>query len=132
MLTEPASAIVRAAVDAAAAAFATVSADADRVPNPLPQGPMPAWLVLGAAALDAGVHAWDIGVAVGRPDVLTTDLAAALLPVATTIVEPLRAYGAYAPALPRPANTADDDTEIAVLLRYLGRDPGWTAHGSPA
>ena len=123
VLTEPADAFTRSAVDASAAAFAAVSPDADAVPNPLPQGPMPAWLVLGAAALDAGVHAWDIGVATGRPAVLTPGLASALLPVATSIVEPLRAYGAYAPALPGSGG----DDEIATLLRYLGRDPGWSA-----
>lgn len=45
------------------------------------------------------------------------------MPVATSLVEPLRAYGAYAPALaPQP-----DDDDTASLLRYLGRRPGWAA-----
>jgi hypothetical protein len=43
--------------------------------------------------------------------------------VATAIVEPLRPYGAYAPAL--EAEPGDDDA--AALLRYLGRRPDWTA-----
>ncbi|MEO3790247.1 maleylpyruvate isomerase N-terminal domain-containing protein [Nonomuraea sp. B10E15] len=37
------------------------------------------------------------------------------------IVEPLRAWGAYAAAL----ETEPGDDEVAVLLRYLGRDPRW-------
>jgi hypothetical protein len=42
-------------------------------------------------------------------------------PVATSIVEPLRAYGAYAQAL--YAEIGADDA--AVLLCYLGRRPDW-------
>jgi hypothetical protein len=49
-----------------------------------------------------------------------------LRPVAEGIVEPLRAFGAYAPALeagdqPTPADDA------AVLLCYLGRRPDWAS-----
>ena len=44
-------------------------------------------------------------------------------PQARAIIEPLRQFGAYAPALaPQP-----DDGHAAELLRYLGRDPQWTA-----
>jgi hypothetical protein len=81
---------------------------------------MPAWLASGACALDAAVHAWDIAVATGRPSPLTPELARPLLTVAREIVEPLRAWGAYAPAL--EADPADD---VAVLLAYLGRRPTW-------
>jgi uncharacterized protein (TIGR03086 family) len=108
-----------AALAASAAAYDAVEVDAEAVPTPLPQGALPAWLAAGACALDAGVHAWDIATATGRVSPLTPDLAAPLLVVARAIVEPLRAYGAYAPALP----TADDDDEVATLLRYLGRKP---------
>jgi hypothetical protein len=41
------------------------------------------------------------------------------MPVATKIVEPLRAYGVYAAAL----EPAGSDDNVAALLRYLGRDP---------
>jgi hypothetical protein len=44
-----------------------------------------------------------------------------LLQAARAIVEPLRQYGVYAPAL---APEAGHDA-AAELLRYLGRDPGW-------
>jgi hypothetical protein len=69
------------------------------------------------------VHAWDIAVATGQPSPLPNWLATELTAVATSIVEPLRAYGAYAAALePQPG---DDDA--AALLRYLGRRPDRTA-----
>ena len=50
----------------------------------------------GAAALDAAIHAWDIAMATGQGSPLTPELAQALTPVALSIVEPLRQYGAYA------------------------------------
>jgi uncharacterized protein (TIGR03086 family) len=115
-------ALVNDAVHASAAAFSTVDRDATEVPNPLPQGPMPAWLAAGACALDAAVHAWDIAVATGQPSPLTPAMSRDLLTIAQQIVEPLRAWGAYAPAL---AATPDDD--VAVLLAYLGRRPTWPA-----
>jgi uncharacterized protein (TIGR03086 family) len=111
---------VEEALRASADAWATVEPDATEVPNPLPQGPMPAWLASGACALDAAVHAWDIAVATGQPSPLTPEMARPLLAVAHEIVEPLRAWGAYAPAL--EADPADD---VAALLAYLGRRPTW-------
>ena len=61
--------------------------------------------------------------ATGQDSPLTLELARALTPVAHSIVEPLRRYGAYAEALEPPAGA--DDT--AALLCYLGRCPAWTA-----
>lgn len=112
-------AYLAAALDASAAAWATVDDQAEQVPTPLPQGPMPAWLAAGACALDAAVHAWDIAVATGRPSPLTPAMARPLMAVATRIVEPLRAYGAYAAAM----ETGDDAGDVAALLGYLGRRP---------
>ena len=117
--------LVRPALAAARAAWASVKADDDAVPTPLPQGPLPASTAAGACALDAAVHAWDIAVALGRPGFLPAELAAQLLPAARAVVEPLRAYGAYAAAL--PPQPADDSA--AELLRYLGRDPQWSGAG---
>jgi hypothetical protein len=102
-------------------AFAAVTADAQAIPTPLPQGSLPAGIAVGAAALDAAIHAWDVAVATGRPSPLDAGLSERLLPVAEAIAEPLRGF-AYAPALAPRA--ADDAT--AALLRYLGRDPEWT------
>ena len=109
------------ALKAARTAWAGIRADDDAVPTPLPHGALPAPTAAGACALDAAVHAWDIVVVLGRPGPLPDALAAQLLPAARAIVEPLREYGAYAPALPpRPG-----DGPAAELLRYLGRDPQW-------
>lgn len=109
-------AFVGGALALSSAAFATVADDAAGVPNPLPQGPMPAWVVAGACALDAAVHAWDIAVATGQASPLTPAAARDLLTVAREIVEPLRAWGAYKPAL----EPSGDD--VVALLHYLGRE----------
>jgi uncharacterized protein (TIGR03086 family) len=117
--------LVQPALAAARAAWASVKADDDAVPSPLPQGPLPAPVAAGACALDAAVHAWDVAAALGRPGFLPAELAGQLLPAARAVVEPLRAYGAYAAALaPRP-----DDDSAAELLRYLGRDPRCSGAG---
>jgi uncharacterized protein (TIGR03086 family) len=113
--------LLKPALAAARAAWAGVKPDDEAVPTPLPQGPQPAAIAAGACALDAAVHAWDIAAALGRPGLLPAELAGRLLPAAQAVVEPLRAYGAYAAALPpRPGDDA-----AAELLRYLGRDPRW-------
>jgi uncharacterized protein (TIGR03086 family) len=113
--------LIKPALAAARAAWETVQAEDDAVPTPLPQGPLPAPIAAGACALDAAVHAWDIAAALGRHGRLPDELARQLLPAARAVAEPLRAYGAYAAALPpRPA-----DGGAAELLRYLGRDPQW-------
>jgi uncharacterized protein (TIGR03086 family) len=109
------------AIATAHAAWATIAADAPSVPTPLPQGALPAATAAAACALDAAVHAWDVTSALGRPSALAPQLAAQLLPAARAIVEPLRQYGAYAPALEPEAG----DDPAAELLRYLGRDPHW-------
>jgi uncharacterized protein (TIGR03086 family) len=113
--------LVKPALATARAAWTSVKADDDAVPTPLPQGPLPARIAAGACALDAAVHAWDIAAALGRPGFLPSELAGRLLPAARAVAEPLRAYGAYAAALPPQPG----DDSAAELLRYLGRDPRW-------
>jgi uncharacterized protein (TIGR03086 family) len=103
----------------ASLAFSRVAAEDPAVPVPLPQGPLPARVAVGAAALDAAVHAWDIAVATGQPSPVDAELAARLHEVAAVIVEPLRGF-AYADALP-----GDDGDALGALLRHLGRDPHW-------
>jgi uncharacterized protein (TIGR03086 family) len=115
--------LTQPALATASAAWSAVRGDDDAVPTPLPQGALPAQSAAAACALDAAVHAWDIGVALGRPGPLSDALAAQLLPAARAIVEPLRQFGAYATALP----PQPEDDQTAELLRYLGRDPGWSA-----
>ncbi|MET8091198.1 TIGR03086 family metal-binding protein [Micromonospora sp. NPDC005220] len=112
---------LRAALDASARAWAGVADDDPQVRTPLPMGTLPAQVGAVACALDAAVHAWDVAVATGQPSSLHDELARPLLQVARQIVEPLRNYGAYAPALDAGAE-ADD---VSALLAYLGRDPQW-------
>ncbi len=83
---------------------------------------LPVQTAAAACALDAAVHAWDIAVATGQPSPLSPALAAVLMTAASAVAEPLRGW-AYADAL----ETAAGDDEVAQLLRYLGRDPAWTA-----
>ena len=105
------------------AAWAGVDPAAETVPTPLP--PVPAMtpvLAAAACALDAAIHAWDVAVATGQPSPLTDPLATQLDAAAHITAEPLRGF-AYAAAL--PAQPGDDPA--AALLRYLGRDPAWSA-----
>jgi uncharacterized protein (TIGR03086 family) len=147
-LDEAALAMTQNALGASARAWGTVARDAAAVPSPLPQGALPAEIAVGACALDAAVHAWDIARATGQRSPLTAELARSLYLVAVQIVEPLRAYGAYAPAIDgdgagREDGALGDDgaggedgagrddgaggEDAAGLLRYLGRRPDWTA-----
>ncbi|WP_327110009.1 TIGR03086 family metal-binding protein [Nocardia sp. NBC_01730] len=123
--------LVHEAIEQTSAAWATVADDSETVPTPLPHGALATPVAAVMCALDAAVHAWDIAIATRQPSPLTDDLAAHLLTAARTvhpapgsgeqaeIVEPLRQWGAYAPIV----EGAADDTAIAALLRYLGRDP---------
>ncbi|MEU6766681.1 TIGR03086 family metal-binding protein [Streptomyces sp. NPDC046853] len=123
-LTDTPEALLEPALAATAEAWATVDETAQEVRVPIPPGTMTAALGVGACALDAAVHAWDIAVATGQPSPLTDDLAQPLLDVARQIVEPVRAF-AFAPALEAGEGDAEKG-EAAELLRYLGRNPDWT------
>ncbi|MBF6212771.1 TIGR03086 family protein [Nocardia puris] len=116
-------ALVEKAVSAAADAFGTVSPDATEIPVPVPPNSMPPALGVAACALDAAVHAWDIALATGQPSPLTPEMSRELLDAARQFVEPLRAYGVYAPA----DEVAPNEDPTTALLRYLGRNPAWSA-----
>ncbi|MEV7890704.1 maleylpyruvate isomerase N-terminal domain-containing protein [Streptomyces sp. NPDC002817] len=103
----------------AAKAWAGIDRDVAEVPTPVPPHELSPWSGSAARGLDTAVHAWDIAMATGRPPPLTPELARSLLKIAREIVEPLRPRGAYVAAL--VPKQGDDD--VAVLLRYLGRDP---------
>ncbi|MFC8125138.1 TIGR03086 family metal-binding protein [Streptomyces sp. NPDC057302] len=122
-LTDSPLALLEPALVAAAEAWGSVDPSVQEVRVPLPPGSMTAALGVGACALDAAVHAWDIAVATGQPSPLTDELARPLLDVARQIVEPVRAF-AFGPALDAEAGGAQGG-EAAELLRYLGRQPDW-------
>ncbi|MGW0908043.1 TIGR03086 family metal-binding protein [Streptomyces sp. NPDC002853] len=122
-LTDSPEALLEPALAAAAEAWAAVDEGTQEVPVPLPPGTMTATLGVGACALDAAVHAWDMAVATGQPSPLNDELARTLLDVAHHIVEPLRAF-AFAPPL-EPNQNSETEGEAAALLRYLGRNPTW-------
>ncbi|MFD0550192.1 TIGR03086 family metal-binding protein [Streptomyces rectiviolaceus] len=123
-LTDSPEALLEPALTASAEAWATVDEQVREVRVPLPPGTMTAALGVGACALDAAVHAWDIAVATGQPPPLGDELAGPLLAVARQIVEPVRAF-AFAPAL-EAEEGGPEKGDAAELLRYLGRRPDWT------
>ena len=114
--------MVDRAVTAATEVWSGSDVDGATLPTPLPQGPMDSDDAAAACALDAAVHSWDVAIALGRPSPLDDELAAAITPTAHRIVEPLRQWGAYAAVVEGTGGGAADE-----LLRYLGRDPLWTA-----
>jgi uncharacterized protein (TIGR03086 family) len=115
--------LMGAAIQAAEKAWEQVDPNAGSVATPLPPvSTMTPEMAAAACALDAAVHAWDVAVATGQGSPLTPDLAEQLLPAAKATADPLRGF-AYATALPPQGG----DDAVARLLRYLGRDPQWTA-----
>jgi uncharacterized protein (TIGR03086 family) len=101
-------------------AFARLSADAALVPTPL--GPLPVRLGASAAALDAGIHAWDIAIATGQDLPLEQELAEGLWGAADQRVDRLRdSFGVFTPALQQ----AQGGDRANTLLAFVGRDPHW-------
>ncbi|MDQ0584927.1 TIGR03086 family metal-binding protein [Streptomyces rishiriensis] len=112
-------------LDAVADAYAALPADTEEVPTPL--GPLPLSLALGAAAMDAAVHAWDIAVATGQDRPLPAATAIGIRPAAERLVDHLRdAFKVFAPA----RETPDGHDPSATLLAFLGRDPRWSPPAS--
>ncbi len=120
-LDDPA-ALIAAALEESAAAWATVSDETRSVPTPLPHGELPTPVAAVMCAMDAAVHAWDIAIAIGLKPSLTDEHADYFLTAAADLVEPLRQWGAFAGIVPAEPS----DTPADRLLRHLGRNPGWT------
>ncbi|THA86871.1 TIGR03086 family metal-binding protein [Streptomyces sp. A0592] len=109
-----------AVLEATAAAWES-RRDDDSVPTPM--GPMPADVGAAAAALDAGIHAWDIARATGQDLPLTEEMAVALEDIAARIVDFVRdSFGKYAPPLVVP----EGSSRAEKLLAFTGRDPRWS------
>jgi uncharacterized protein (TIGR03086 family) len=79
--------------------------------------PLPASLLVSAAALEIAVHGWDVGRATGAGHDLPDDLACALLPVARHVVSPDDRPDRFAAALLRPAGAGWS----GQLLGFVGR-----------
>lgn len=82
-----------------------------------PRHLLPSGLLLATAALEIGVHGWDVGVATGRPEPLPADLATDLLGVAVAVVDPLDRPSRFGP---QKATSPSDDPSVK-LLAFLGR-----------
>ncbi|KOU76881.1 hypothetical protein ADK61_13780 [Streptomyces sp. XY66] len=109
-----------AVLEAAAAAWES-RRDDESVPTPM--GPMPAGVGAAAAALDAGIHAWDIARATGQDLPLTEEMAEALEDIASRLVDFVRdSFGKYAPA----RAVAEGAGRAERLLAFTGRDPHWS------
>ncbi|MFH8738958.1 MULTISPECIES: TIGR03086 family metal-binding protein [unclassified Streptomyces] len=109
-----------AVLEAAVAAWES-GRDAESVPTPM--GPMPANMGTAAAALDAGIHAWDIARATGQDLPLSEEMAEALEDIASRIVDFVRdSFGKYAPPLAVPEGASRAER----LLAFTGRDPHWS------
>ncbi|MGW7049622.1 TIGR03086 family metal-binding protein [Streptomyces avermitilis] len=105
--------------------YAALPADAGQVPTPL--GPLSLPLAAAAAAMDAGVHAWDIAVATGLDMPLDEELAEGIWAAAERLADHLRdAYGVFAPVREVP----EGHSRAEALLAFLGRDPHWAAPAS--
>ncbi|WP_405550544.1 TIGR03086 family metal-binding protein [Streptomyces sp. NBC_01171] len=108
-----------AVLEAAVAAWES-GRDAESVPTPM--GSMPANMGTAAAALDAGIHAWDIARATGQDLPLSEEMAEALEDIASRIVDFVRdSFGKYAPPLAVPEGASRAER----LLAFTGRDPHW-------
>lgn len=80
--------------------------------------PVPTPVVVRAAALEITVHGWDVARATGRDAPVPAELARALHPVATALVDDADRGERFAAALPVPPY-ADPERR---LLAHLGRD----------
>jgi uncharacterized protein (TIGR03086 family) len=79
--------------------------------------PVPAGLLVSAAALEITVHGWDVAQATGSGHVIPEELASALMPVAHVVVAPDDRPERFA----QPLRTSPDATSAEVLLGFLGR-----------
>ncbi|WP_433893801.1 TIGR03086 family metal-binding protein [Streptomyces sp. CA-111067] len=91
-----------------------------------PMGPMPASAGAAVAALDAGLHAWDIARGTGQELPLGDELAAGISEMTGHVVTFVRdSFGKFGPE--RPAD--DGAGHAARLLSFTGRDPLWQPQG---
>ncbi|GAB1510126.1 TIGR03086 family metal-binding protein [Actinophytocola sp. KF-1] len=111
--------------DAVVTAFATAAPEF-WLPNISATRPFPAEQAIGFHLLDYVVHTWDVAASLGRTVALEDDLVAAAQKVADRDVPDnerrLRPGAGFQPAVKVPG----EETPLASLLAFLGRDPEWT------
>jgi len=88
---------------------------------------LPTEVVVLAAALEITVHGWDVGVTTGRGAPIPRDLAAALTPVARTLVDDADREHRFAPPRPVEAGAPADDLLLAWCGRHLTGPPTWVS-----
>jgi uncharacterized protein (TIGR03086 family) len=93
----------------------------DRVVD-LPFGRMPLGAALGVYVGEFVTHSWDLAVAIGRADLLSSDLGTqALAMVTARIPESPRAHTPFKDVVRVPADAPVYDR----LAGWMGRDPAW-------
>ncbi|MDI2127258.1 TIGR03086 family metal-binding protein [Yinghuangia seranimata] len=108
------------------AAMAAWEAVRDQEVVQTPMGPMPPTAATAAAALDAGLHAWDIARGTGQDLPLSDELADGLGDIANHLIPFVRdSFGKYAAEVP-----TDAAGPAAALLAFSGRDPLWSPKAS--
>jgi uncharacterized protein (TIGR03086 family) len=95
----------------------------------LPFGTMPGRAAAAAYTQELTVHAWDLAIAVGRPDLLDDSLAEAMVPVVRRFL-PAEMRGGHVPFGP-VVEVSEDAPPYARLVGWLGRDPGWASPVRP-
>lgn len=103
-------------------AIAAIAATAPGMPVTLPFGTMPAQAAYGVLLGELTTHAWDLAVAIKRPDLLDQALgAAAATLVVARIPEQPRDAMPFGPVIP----VASDAPPYDRLAGWMGRDPAW-------
>jgi uncharacterized protein (TIGR03086 family) len=86
---------------------------------------VPAEMAIGFHLIDYAVHGWDVAATLGVPFTLPDDVVTAALPLALAVPD-----GDFRSMDNSPFGSARNGpatNDFDQLLRYLGRDPQWTA-----
>jgi uncharacterized protein (TIGR03086 family) len=89
-----------------------------------PAGPMPGAALLATYVGEVLTHAWDLGVALGRPVAVADEVVAVGAAPSRRILPPGErpAEFPFGDEVPAPA----DATPLEAMVAWLGRDPRWT------
>jgi uncharacterized protein (TIGR03086 family) len=110
--------------DAVLTAFAAAAPEF-WLPNLTTTRPFPAAQAIGFHLLDYVVHTWDVAASLGRTVALEDDLVAAAQEVADRDVPDNERRHRPDAGFRPPVTVAGENTPLARLLAFLGRDPEW-------